>query len=42
MARAEDDRTDLCLVIPPFASVSFPQLGPAVLKAACEQSGAFA
>jgi ribosomal peptide maturation radical SAM protein 1 len=39
MASGEDDRTDLCLVIPPFASVSFPQLGPAVLKAACQQRG---
>lgn len=39
MARGDGDRTDLCLVIPPFASVSFPQLGPAVLKAACQQRG---
>ena len=39
MARGEDDRTDLCLFVPPFASVAFPQLGTAVLKAACEQRG---
>lgn len=39
MARGEDGPTDLCLAVPPFASVSFPQLGPAVLKAACAQRG---
>lgn len=31
--------TDICLVLPPFAQVHFPQLGTAVLKAACEQRG---
>ena len=30
---------DLCLVVPPFASVQFPQLGVAVLKAACQARG---
>ncbi len=39
MATGKNDRTDLCLFVPPFASVSFPQLGTAVLKAACEQRG---
>lgn len=39
MATGESDRTDLCLFVPPFASVSFPQLGTAVLKAACQQRG---
>lgn len=33
------DRVDLCLFVPPFASVSFPQLGTAVLKSACAQRG---
>lgn len=33
------DRADLCLFVPPFASVSFPQLGTAVLKSACAQRG---
>lgn len=33
------DRTDLCLFVPPFASVSFPSLGTAVLKAACQRRG---
>ncbi|RYD65588.1 MAG: RiPP maturation radical SAM protein 1 [Sphingomonadales bacterium] len=39
VARGESDRTDLCLLVPPFASVAFPQLGTAVLKAACQQRG---
>jgi len=39
VARGEGDRTDLCLLVPPFASVAFPQLGTAVLKAACQQRG---
>ena len=39
MARGDNDRTDLCLFVPPFASVAFPQLGTAVLKAACQQRG---
>lgn len=33
------DRVVLCLFVPPFASVSFPQLGTAVLKSACAQRG---
>jgi len=39
MATGERDRPDICLFVPPFASVSFPQLGTAVLKAACLQRG---
>jgi ribosomal peptide maturation radical SAM protein 1 len=39
MATGERDRSDICLFVPPFASVSFPQLGTAVLKAACQQRG---
>jgi len=39
MATGERDQSDICLFVPPFASVSFPQLGTAVLKAACQQRG---
>ncbi len=39
VTRGENDRIDLCLFVPPFASVDFPQLGTAVLKAACQQRG---
>lgn len=39
VATSDSDRIDLCLFVPPFASVSFPQLGTAVLKAACQQRG---
>ncbi len=35
----EADEADLCLVVPPFASVHFPQLGVAILKAACQARG---
>jgi ribosomal peptide maturation radical SAM protein 1 len=35
----ENDRTDICLVMPPCADVSFPHLGTAVLKSACQQRG---
>lgn len=39
-ARAEDSGgVDICLVVPPFASVHFPQLGPAILKRACRARG---
>jgi ribosomal peptide maturation radical SAM protein 1 len=30
---------DVCLVVPPFASMHFPSLGTAVLKTACEARG---
>ncbi|MCA1196386.1 RiPP maturation radical SAM C-methyltransferase [Sphingomonas sp. R647] len=39
MTTGENDPIDLCLFVPPFASVNFPQLGTAVLKAACQQRG---
>jgi ribosomal peptide maturation radical SAM protein 1 len=39
VARVDSSRIDLCLFVPPFASVSFPQLGTAVLKAACQKRG---
>ncbi len=39
MTNVDSDRIDLCLFVPPFASVSFPQLGTAVLKAACQKRG---
>lgn len=39
VAKVDSDRTELCLFVPPFASVSFPQLGTAVLKAACQKRG---
>jgi len=31
--------TDICLVVPPFDSVHYPQLGTAILKSACVARG---
>lgn len=39
METASGFATDICLFVPPFAPVHFPQLGTAVLKAACQQRG---
>ncbi|MCW3848265.1 RiPP maturation radical SAM C-methyltransferase [Sphingomonas sp. LB-2] len=32
-------RLDICLVVPPFAQVETPSLGPAILAAACRERG---
>ncbi|MCW3846659.1 RiPP maturation radical SAM C-methyltransferase [Sphingomonas sp. LB-2] len=39
MATAGGFATDICLFLPPFAPVDFPQLGTAVLKTACQRRG---
>lgn len=39
MATGELGQSDTCPFVPPFASVSFPQLDTALLKAACQQRG---
>ncbi len=35
----DEDRPDVCLVVPPFDAINFPALGPSVLAAACRARG---
>ncbi|MEI9989189.1 MAG: RiPP maturation radical SAM C-methyltransferase [Rhizomicrobium sp.] len=39
MPLEDEDRPDVCLVVPPFDAINFPALGPSVLAAACRARG---
>ena len=39
MPSQDEDRPDICLVVPPFDAINFPALGPSVLAAACRARG---